>query len=51
MYSDNQTNYIKEKTMEIQRTTEENKSRIALKVLNEVTGPEGSKSKANQRES
>ena len=51
MYNDNQTSYIKEKTMEIQRTTEQNKSRIALKVLNEVTGRKGSKTKANQRES
>ena len=44
-------NYIKEKTMETQRTTEENKSKIAMKVLNEVTGRKGSKCKVNQRES
>ena len=38
MYIDNQINYIIEKTMEIQRATEESKSRIAWRVLNKITG-------------
>ena len=38
MYIDNQTNYIKEKSMKIQTGTKENKSEIVWKVLNEITG-------------
>ena len=45
MYIDSQTNYIKEKTMKIQTTTKENKSKIVWKVLNEITGQKDNKQK------
>ena len=43
MYIDNQTNYIKEKTMKIQTATKENKSKILWKALNEITGRKDNK--------